>query len=350
MLNDAEAGTGPWRRALTIVAQEALYDRILRQPNGEPRFGFTGHLSERLTFDTLRLYEKLLPQLNTEGVATTDVLWILFEEVFAPTIYVELASNWQRGLGTEFQLPTCWYLPLMEKGVRLGPVARVLRCWFRAAGFRYAHDLGKALNDSLRRKVDRWLNGDCVPKLNEVHDLVDKFAGDVRWLDGPDDWKTRFTLACAAERLFVTMDSLFHVTRPNASLHIAETLQKIRAEGVAVDDGLLLADSHTFFAARLLQRRLQNAGRWEGAIMARVQETQASKCPANASDDELENYRRKIEWGMKPGNWFLEFIKRDVPTTKRGASLQERILDAGVCELNFILEKKRDRRVSTRRP
>lgn len=359
MLNDAERGTGPWCEVLTTVAHEALYDQILRQKGGQPLFGFTGHLTERLAFAVLRLYEKISPKLNTDGVSPKDTLWILVEEVFIPTVFIELALNWQRGLGTEFQIQTCWYLPLVEKNARLNPVARVLRCWFRAAGFRYAHDLGKALDDSVRRKVDRWLSGECLPKLREAHALVDNFADDVRWLDSPDDWKTRFTLACAAEQLGTAMDTLFRATRPDSSLQIAEILQKIRTEGVAVDEGGVLADSYTFFAARLLQRRLQNEGKWDGEIMAHVRDTQIRKCPTNPSEVEMEQFQRESEWGMKPGNWFLEFIKREVTsgrligatkTTERGTSLQERILDVGIHELNRILNTKRSRRVSARRP
>lgn len=349
MLNDAERGTGLWCEALATVAHEALYDRILRQ-SGQPLFGFTGHLTERLSFAVLRLYEKISPKLNTDGVSPTDTLWVLFEEVFVPTIFLELALNWQRGLGTEFQIENCWYLPLVEENARLNPVSRVLRCWFRAAGFRYSHDLGKALDDSVRRKVDRWLSGECAPKLREAHDLVDKFADDVRWLDSPDDWKTRFTLACASEKLCEAVDACFRATHADSSLKIVEMLQEIHTEGVAVDDGWVLADSHTFFAARLLQRRLQNGEKWDAEIMARVRNTQARKCPTNPSEDEMEQFRHEIEWGMKPGNWFLEFIKREVTTAKRGTSLQERILDVGIHELNRILNTKRGLRVSARRP
>jgi hypothetical protein len=350
MLNDTERETGPWCAALTNVAHEALYDRILRQKNGQPLFGFTGHLTERLTFAVLRLYEKISPKLNSDGVSPTDTLWVLFEEVFVPTIFLELALNWQRGLGTEFQIETCWYLPLVEKNARMNPVSRVLRCWIRAAGFRYAHDLGKALDDSVRRKVDRWLSGECVPKLREAHDLVDHFADDVRWLDSPEGWKTRFTLACATERLCTAMDNFFRATHPNSSLHIAEILQKIHTEGVVMDDAGVLADSHTFFATRLLQRRLQEEEKWDAEIMARVRDTQAKKCPTNPSEDEIEQFRPAIEWGMKPGNWFLEFVKREVATAKSGVSMQERILDMGINELNRILNTKRGRRVDTRRP
>jgi hypothetical protein len=349
MLNDGERGTGLWCDALTTVAHEALYDRILRQSD-QPLLGFTGHLTERLSFAALRLYEKISPKLNTEGVSPADTLWVLFEEVFVPTIFLELALNWQRGLGTEFQIENCWYLPLIEKNARLNPISRVLRCWFRAAGFRYAHDLGKALDDSVRRKVDRWLSGECVPKLCEAHALVDQFADDVRWLDSPDDWKTRFTLGCASKKLCEAVDVFFQATQPDSSLKIVEMLQKINADGVAVDHGGVLAESHTFFAARLMQRRLQNEEKWDEEIMARVRDTQARKCPTNPSEDEIEQFRREIEWGMKPGNWFLEFINREVTTAKRGTNLQERIFDVGIHELNRILSTKRGRRVSTRRP
>lgn len=350
MLNDAERGTGRWCDTLTTVAHEALYDRILRQPSGQPLFGFTGHLTEKLTFTVLRLYEKISPKLTTDGVSRTDTLWVLFEEVFVPTIFLELALNRQRGLGTEFQIETCWYLPLVEKKTRLNPVSRVLRCWFRAAGFRYAHDLGKVLDDSVRRKVDRWLSGECVPKLREVHELVDKFGDDVRWLDSPESWKTRFTLACAAEQLCAALDSLFGAAQPDSSLQIGELLEKIHTECVAVDDDGVLTDSRTFFAARLLQRRLQKEERWDGEILARVRDTQARICPANPSDDAIERFRRDIERGMKPGNWFLDFLKREAANTEHGGGLQERILDMGIQELNSILIAKRGRRVDARRP
>lgn len=350
MLNEAERGRGQWCDALTSVAHEALYDRVRKQANGQPLFGFTGHLTERLTFAVLRLYEMISPKLKTDGVSPTDTLWILFEEVFVPTIFLELALKWQRGLGTEFQIETCWYLPLAENNARVNPISRVLRYWFRAAGFRYAHDFAKALDDSVRRKVDRWLSGKCAPKLREVHKLVDKFADDVRWLDSPDSWKTRFTLACAAERLCAAADSLFHATRPDSSLEIGALLQKIHIEGVVVDDDGVLTDSSTFFAARLLQRRLQKEETWDTEIMARVRETMARKCPPSPSDDETEQFRREIEWGMKPGNWFLDFCKRKVATAKHGGNLQERILDMGIQELNRILKTKRGQQVDARRP
>ena len=146
------------------------------------------------------------------------------------------------------------------------------------------------------------------------------------------------------------MDVCFRTTQTDSSLKIFKMLQTTQADAVAVDDGRVLADSQTFFATRLLQRRIQKEGIWDAEIMARVRDTQVRKCPTNPSEDEMEQVRREIEWGLKPGNWFLEFIKREVTATKHSMSLQERILDLGIHELNRILETKRGRQVSARRP
>ena len=39
---------------------------------GRPLFGLTGGLTDRIAFALLRLYEKISPGLNTDGVSTED--------------------------------------------------------------------------------------------------------------------------------------------------------------------------------------------------------------------------------------------------------------------------------------
>jgi len=357
MLNEAERGLGRWCQALEILGHEALYDRIRRQ-KGEPLFGFTGDLTEQLGFGLLRLYQKIVPRLKTEGVSIQNVLWVLAEEVFVPALFVELAENWQSGLGTELRIETCWYLPVAEGRDVVKPVSRVLRCWLKAAGFRYAYDFGK-LNDSVRRKVERWLKGDCVPEIGEAHALVEKFADEVSWLDGPDDWKTRFTLACAMQKLCGAIDKFFEAGRGNCSLKLADTLRAIPNERIAVDDGRVLFDRETFFAARLLQRRLQREGRWGPEVSDFVKDWH-TMVPAGASRMAIDAFRREHLWRMNPGNWFLRFIGRelgDVNAARMGKAalensegLQAGILNIGIAELNRILDLKRGQRAGARQP
>ena len=352
MLNEAEDGKGDWCGALTNVAYEALYDRIRRQ-NGKPLFGSAGNVTERLAFTLLRLYEKILPELKTDSVSSLDALWLLVTEVFLPTAFLELALNWQSGLGTEFQVQGCWYLPVFRKGERLGPVRCVLQHWLRAAGFRNAHDLKKEMgSDSARRSADRWLSGQFVPTIDVLHRLVDRFSKRVEWLDQRDAWKTRFTLACGMEHLYAAMDHFFQPRRRDCSLKIRQMLKRISKDWVVVDDGRILADSYTFFAARLLQRRIKLEGRWESEVAGFVPRQSGKTFAPSASEEEIDQYRRDVERRMNPGNWFLRFIERESTCGKQqvSASLQERILNLGVRELNRILDSKRGRRVTTRQP
>jgi hypothetical protein len=359
MLGEVELGRGPWCHALAVVGHEALYERIRRQ-EGRPLFGLTGGLTDRLTFALLRLYEKVVPGLNTEGVSTEEVLWVLVEDVFMPTVFLELARNWQSGLGTELQIEKCWYLPRMEAGMQVKPIQRVLRCWFRAAGFRYADDLGKVLTDSVRRKVFRWLKGECIRDIRDVHRLVDKFSDEVRWLDEPDDWKTRFTLARAVQRCCGAMDGFFGGKSPTCSLELANRLRAIGEERIAVDDMRGLGESQTFFGARLLQRRLQREGKWQAKVLAFVPTDWSVGLPAAATPEAVDAVRRANIWKANPGNWFLRLINREfVPLGLNGgtdesfdaiASWPDRMLQLGVDELNLVLNAKRDRRAATRRP
>ena len=85
MVSRAKDGEGPWRDVLLTLCRRSLYDRI-RCQKGKPLFSFTGELTERLVFDLLRLYERVGPQLRTEGVPPAEVLWVLVEHLFLPTV------------------------------------------------------------------------------------------------------------------------------------------------------------------------------------------------------------------------------------------------------------------------
>jgi hypothetical protein len=123
----AENGKRRWQDALCILHREALYDRI-RRDEGKPLFSFTGKVAEELAFSILRLYELLLPKLDIKGFSKAKALWVLVENVFVPTVWVKLALEWRRGLGTELQGETCWYVPLKSNGSIKKPISRVLDC------------------------------------------------------------------------------------------------------------------------------------------------------------------------------------------------------------------------------
>lgn len=220
MLGAAELGAGRWRKALVTVGHEALYNRIHRQ-NGKPLFGVAGETADRLAFAMLRLYDRILPALKTDGVALEDALWILIDEVFVPTAYIELVLNKRGGIGDELHPDDFWYLPVTRKGEILKPIPRVLNYWLRSAGFRNGYDVGKLLDsDTARKQVDRWGKGTHVPTIDDLHRLVDKFGENVSWMGTPDDWKCRFTLACAMQNVCEAIDASFQSARPNASLEI----------------------------------------------------------------------------------------------------------------------------------
>lgn len=349
MLKEAEDGKGAWCDALEKVAYEALYDRIRRQ-RGQPLFGCAGDLTDRVTFALLRLYERILPGLNTDGVSQEEALWLVVSEVLVPTAFVELALKRQDGLGTEFRIETCWYLPIRKQGKWWGPVRTILHLWLRAAGFRNAHDLKKALNsDSARRSADRWIRGDFVPTIDALHGLVNRFGKNVDWLGERDAWKTRFTLACGTEHLWAAMENYFG-ERPNCSRRIGGMLRRIRKDAVAVDDGRVLADSYTFFAARLLQRRLQEEEKWTSQVMRFVPARAGRSFGKRTSEEAIEKYRRLVQWRMNPGNWFLRLMEREIAAEGCHGSLHERIMSIGVRELNRILDSKRGRRGVARQP
>jgi hypothetical protein len=320
-----------WQDAAKIVHREAAYDLICRQ-SGKPLWSFTGKIADEFVSVLLSLYARLLPKLDVEGVSKTDALWLLVENVFVPTVYAKLVQEWRHGLGNEFLGEICWYLPIKSHGQIEKPFPRVLNYWMRVAGFQTTYQIAKAAGEiPLRRKIDRWLNGETPPDPPVLHKLVNQFADNISWLDEPDTWKARLTLACAMQNVCDLMDEYFKPIQIDSSLALSEMFKRISKERIVCDDNKFLAASHSFFASRLLQLRWQKKGKWQ--------------------PDPLDT-----------GNWFLETIRKmavadgyvesSKPHVTNYVMLEEYLFGLGVSELNHILasQKKRGRRATARRP
>ncbi len=366
MLMRAENGKGRWQDVLRTLHRETLYDRI-RRVEGKPLFSFTGKVADEIIISLLTLYERLLPRLDFTGVSKPEAMWSLVENVFVPTVFIKLVAEWQYGLGTEFQAETCWYLPVKADGRTVKPIARVLDCWLRVAGFRTAygvsHNLGRskptkrALDErteklwkAWKKSVERWLSGKPVQSVQSLHRLVGAFAKNVSWLDDSDNWRARFTLAFGVQNVCDAMDDSFSAVCGDSSLMLADMLRRISDERLVCDDDKLLAGSHSFFAARLFQRRLQKEGEWEKAVGS-APKSMSRSFPPEASDEEIATFQRQMDWQMNPGNWFLQFIKdrafsdgrlkRKKHSAEDFAALEAYIFEIGVAELNRLLASKR---------
>jgi hypothetical protein len=202
----------------------------------------------------------------------------------------------------------------------------------RIAGFQTTYQIAKAAGEiPLRRKIDRWLKGETPPDAPILHKLVNQFADNISWLDEPDTWKARLTLACAMQNVCDLMDEYFKPIQIDSSLALSEMVKRISKERIVCDDNKFLAASHSFFAARLLQLRWQKKGKWQ--------------------PDPLDT-----------GNWFLEtigkmavadgYVESSKPHVTNYVMLEEYLFGLGVSELNHILasQKKRGRRATARRP
>ena len=267
---------------------------------------------------------------------------------------LELRQNLRDGLGNEFELEGCWYLPMTKGGQRVSPLPRVLRYWMRAAGFTSATHVGKVADrDSERKNVEGWLGEGPAPEIGSLHKLVDEFAGEVVWTGRPSEWKGRLTLARAMQVLCKRVDAYFAVLHRAASTRLAGMLKAVEAERVAVDEGGILFSAETFFAARLLQRRLMREGTWEAEIVARIPKNLTFEVPPGITREAEEAMIRHRRGQIEPGNWFVKYLQRRL-SARRGAScedgplmamahLRERIFQLGIEELNALLDAKRGR-------
>ena len=366
MLARAICGKGRWLEALSTIHREALYNRMRRE-NGKPLFSFTGKFSQEMTFTLLTLYGRLLSKINCSGVPPAQAMWLLVENVFVPTVFIKMVEEWRLGLGTEWLGETCWYLPAKSDHEIQKPISRVLDCWLRVAGFRTAYGVsqsltrGKPNKSSLdeqtekrwktrKKSVERWRNGKPVQSVHKLHRLVETFAPNVAWLDEPDGWKARFTLAFAMQNLCDAMDEAFESTSKQPSLALADMLRRIANERITCDDSKRLAATDTFFASRLIQRQMRADGEWE-KMVGQIPKSAGRAFPPEASDDEIARCRDEISWRMNSGNWFLEHLEQKAIAAGRlkpdGAScadyvaLDSYIFDLGVEELNKLLDSKR---------
>lgn len=252
MLMRAEKGKGKWLEPLLTIHREALYDRI-RRDEGRPLFSFAGKVGEEIITSVLNLYRRLRPRLDLKRVSANDAVWILIEHVIVPTVFVKLAEEWRYGLGTELQGELCWYLPAKADGNIQKPIARVLDCWLRVAGFRTAYGVSQNLGrrgsikaefddqtDKLwkawKKSVERWLNGKPVQSIRSLHRLVESFARNVTWLDDANHWKARFTLAYGMQNLCEAMDARFDAVQKDSSLRLGEMLYSLGEERIACDN------------------------------------------------------------------------------------------------------------------
>src|SRR5205814_4918227 len=108
----------------------------------------------------------------------------------------------------------------------------------------------------------------------------------------------------------------FETVSKEPSLTLADMLRSVEEERIVCDDGKFLAGSHTFFAARLIQRHLQKNGGWE-KVVASVPKSAGRSFPPEASDAEIAAYRKQMGWQTNPGNWFLEFMRERAVAERR---------------------------------
>ena len=96
----AKGDDGTWSGVVEALCHRALADRV-SWLDGKPLFSFTARFAERFVSLLLRLYERIAPRLDLSGVSKQQAMWVLVEQVFLPTIFVNLVRDWRCGLGDE---------------------------------------------------------------------------------------------------------------------------------------------------------------------------------------------------------------------------------------------------------
>jgi hypothetical protein len=94
----------------------------------------------------------------------------------------------------------------------------------------------------------------------------------------------------------------------------------------------------------LLQSRLEQEGKLE-EIIAPARQNRNASFGMEVPDEEIEQWRRQTEWEGNPGNWFLEFIRKQAIETghfKRGnhPDLKEYLFTLGIGELNRLVREQ----------
>lgn len=343
----AASGRGRWAEALYYVAMHAFYHLALRKDEST-HAPMRAHFAQDLVRTLVFLYERLSTRLAVADVCRRRAMRVLTEDVFLPVVFVKLEAARRPNDRTPELDPTdCWYVPrLVGKSIEF-PFQRVLKLWMNSIGHRSSFDFGKDYANSPRRKMDQWLSGESVPSPASIWNSVNDFQGKTRDLGSAEDWKARLVLASATSRLWKRVDEYFVSEIPRASLHFGGKLAALRHEGVAIDANGQLFQEHTFFVARLLQRRWRETGEWHPQAIppsvadARQVDADDTGCPGGAI--------RGLVQPEYPGDLFLAEVNRRLEKTRSddGASSSgllscEGALSAlGVEELNRILSEQK---------
>lgn len=349
----------------SVLLSNALAERFRRF--GKSPHGCANEFADEFVFSSLNLYRRLREEgLDASGILQIRLWSVLTEHVFLPTLFVTMLKWHRQALGTELRGAQSWYLPLVEGDEIVRPIERVLGCWMRVAGLGTPYAVSMALfprgknateteereqkREAAKTKVKRWLDRTTVPTLGNVETLVRKLEDRVTWLDDRNSWIARFRLASAVQHALAVADQTFRIKGRTLSERIASDLKNISQEGIVQDDDGLLTGGHTFFAARLLQRRLKAEGKFD-AIIAPSRKPISLNLDASATDDEVQLRKQQIQRAHNPGNWFLEHIRnRGVKESKPKANdwpamghaqLHNYILSLGVQELNCLLHEKK---------
>lgn len=349
-LNRARAGTSISSEKRERVRQNLFQSirKAIQTPVSHATF-----VTDELVTRLLELYTKVSPRLQSHLTSNLDTMWLLAEHVLVPTAHLIIRQRRHLGLGTEFLGESCWYLPEMAGRQVRKPVHRVLDCWLRVAGLRTDYRVSKEMGtEAVRRKVNRWLEGRNLPTLGELHNLADSFSAKVSWLDEPDSWKARFTLACAAQRAWDKVDEVFKPLCATPSVKLAQKFRDLASRQIFHDDQGLLVLPDTFFAACLVQARLQKDGSFEKIIAPARKERRATFGP-DVPDAQIEQWKQQAERDANPGNWFVGFLRDKAIAAGRLRSkddamqtqfvLKEFLFDLGIEELNQLLRRENEK-------
>lgn len=320
--------------------RQRLFQRLRRAAH-LPTGGMSSFVTHELATVLLQLYGTLRPALFVSETDSIQPMWILAEHVFLPTAYLIVQTRHRWGLGSELREGECWYLPEKLDGKTRTPIQRVLDYWLRTAGFRTASGVGGNL-ESRKKAVSRWLKGKSLPTLSNLHGLAAKFQANSGWLDDFDSWKARFKMACAMQRLWKAVDTTFGPAAPQPALLLANAYRKIAGQMHFEDDEGVFADPKLFFAVRLILARLEAQGILTEIVAQAPQTFQRSFGP-EVPHSEIEEWRTKVEWERKPGNWIVAYLHK--LATSHRQSLREYIVARGVAELNELIKRQKVGRV-----
>lgn len=293
--------------------------------------GFRGHKPEEFgraykvaddaVHTGLAIYDGLQRKLTTTGRDQAQAMWILAEHVLAPTLVIIFGQQWRTGLGREYQGEHSWYLPLPKDGVIHQPFTRVFNYWTRIMGHDSPNRLATALiarstdfktigRDTLRKRLERWSKGDETPScLADLYGVIDVMKEEVQWLSDRREWKARFLLAMAMQKLFEEAENYFKELHKTPSLQLREWIIKAWNEPIYQDYSHILAQPTTHFAVRMLVNELKKSAAWEGLIKPF---SRTGGFDPDIPDEEIEHWRivtGKAAKGASIGNQLANHIR-----------------------------------------